>query len=150
IDVESSPPRQRELLQRQWTALALDAAAVKENVDVFVSGNPHDQNSRELDRILTKGTTHQRWNWLFKLLQLRRYDLIVVDTALTFSPFNAADEEKVRQLFAWVSILRRTEPFPAVILVVHLRKPDRKSRGPTLLQDPYGWTEEILGSVVWS
>jgi hypothetical protein len=76
--------------------------------------------------------------------------VIVIDTALAFTPFKAHDEGQVRMLFKWASTLRSMPPHPAIIFVVHLRKPDQKQKKPTLLEDPYAWTDEILGSVVWS
>jgi hypothetical protein len=35
-------------------------------------------------------------------------------------------------------------------MVLHLRKRDRQAQGPKLIDDPHAWTEEVLGSVVWS
>ena len=37
-----------------------------------------------------------------------------------------------------------------IILTVHLRKPDRKNKPPTLITDPHAWWDEVLGSVVWA
>jgi len=149
IDLESSPARHREQMQRQWRTMSIGDEAAR-NIDAFVRGNADDPNSRELDRVLTKCSHVQRWIWLKKVATRRGYGLIVVDTALAFTPFKAADEEKTRSLFSWASGLRQAPSHPAIVLVLHLRKPDRKTPTPKLLEDPYSWTDEFLGSGVWS
>ena len=55
--------------------MGVDAALLRDNVDVFVSGNLYDRNSRELDRVLTRCDNRQRWNWIFHLHQQRHYEL---------------------------------------------------------------------------
>jgi hypothetical protein len=149
IDVESQPQDHRHTLSRQWAALQLDAGQVGRSVDMFVRGVREDPNSEELERIL-----HQpndiRWKWVENLVERGRYDLLVVDTVLTFSPFKSSDEDRARELFASISSLCRAASRPAFVGTVHLRKRDRKGKIPTLLEDAMGWTEEILGSIVWS
>src|SRR5215813_906043 len=94
-------------------------------------------------------SNQDRLEWLTRLAPQRHYGLIVIDTALAFTPFKAHDEGQARALFRWAT-LRNRAPYPAIIFVVHLRKPDQKAHRPSLLEDPYTWTDEILGSVVWS
>lgn len=149
IDVESQPQDYRTILARQWDALGLDASRVARSVDMFVRGVPDDPNSRELERILGQ-KNEVRWQWIQNLVEQGQYGLVVVDTMLTFSPFKSGDETRVRELFASLLKLCRQGLSPAFLGSVHLRKRDRKARIPTLLEDPTGWTEEILGTVVWS
>jgi hypothetical protein len=149
IDVESQPQDYRTLLRRQWTALNLDADHVGRSVDLFARGVPDDPNSRELERIL-RCSNIKKWEWVTNLVQLGQYGLVIVDTVLTFSPFKSGDEEKVRELYAALACIARSASRPAVLVIVHLRKKDRKGQTPTLLEDPMAWTEEILGSIVWS
>lgn len=149
IDVESQPQDYRTLLRRQWTALHLDADHVGRSVDLFARGVPNDPNSRELERILHCSSI-KKWEWFTNVVKQGDYGLVTIDTVLTFSPFKAADEDKVRELYAVLGSIARGASRPAVLATVHLRKKDRKGQPPTLLEDPMAWTEEILGSVIWA
>jgi hypothetical protein len=151
IDVESDPAAYRETLKAQWASLRLHPQQVALNMDLIALGVPNDPNSRELSRIRHQPLP-RRWEWVGNVVTQCQSGLVVIDTALSFSPFKAGDEEKTRLMFSWISAILRVPPYPAVLLAVHLRKQDRQrgSTTPTLLEDPHGWTEEILGSIVWS
>jgi hypothetical protein len=149
VDVESQAEDHRTLQRRQCEALGLDTNRVGQAVDLFVRGVPDDPNSRELERVLRLENA-TRLKWLMNLAAQRDYGLVTIDTALTFAPFKSGDEEEVRLLYAALSKISRTASRPAVLLTLHLRKRDRKAQLPTLLEDPMGWTEEILGTVIWS
>ena len=150
IDLESRPDRLMASLKRQATALGTDLDQVGQQLDVFVRGNPGDPNSRELDRMLTAVPIIKRWTWLRNIIAARQYGLVIIDTGLVFWPIKSTDEEKVRQLFSGLSILKNQPPYPAFLLTLHLRKPDRRATPPSLLEDPFAWTDEILGSRAWS
>jgi hypothetical protein len=149
FDLETPPDKHRRLLRTLCEALDLDLGVVQGNIDVFVRGNPHDGNSRELDRVMRLKAL-QRWQWLTKVVERRQYDLIIVDTFLSFLPFKSGDEGSVRTVFSEMAALRASAPYPALWLSLHLRKPDRRAPAPTLYADPYGWLQETLGSVVWA
>jgi hypothetical protein len=148
IDVESQPQDYRAILANQWSALGLNAD-VAQSIDMCARGVPNDQNSRELERILNQ-KNDVKWRWIENVVERGQYGLVIIDTVLTFSPFKSSDEDRVRELFAALARLSRQGSFPAVLGSVHLRKRDRKAKIPPLLEDPCGWTEEILGSIVWS
>lgn len=151
IDLENSPGMQRAILQQQWQAMGLDQALVQDNMDAFVCGNPHDPNSRELDRILTASAS-DKLQWLGSLARTRAYDLIFIDTILAFVGLKSTDEIQIRAMFRELRAIRSTPPFPAIGLTIHLRKGSERGRDEevTLLDNPRQWTEEFLGSGVWS
>jgi hypothetical protein len=150
LDLESNPERHRQTLTTIAAGLKVDQAALGNGMDVFVRGNPNDPNSRELDRALRQlATSKKRFSWLGNLLAEREYHLLVIDTALAFFQAKSSDEVAVRQIMAGVSDLRLIPPYPAIFLILHLRKRDKRFKGPSLLEDPQGWTEEVLGTVVW-
>jgi AAA domain len=149
IDLETKPARHRALLEQQARALSIDVGALE--LDVFVRGNPADPNSRELERVLLNATKFgDRFSWLQNLIERRGYGYVAVDTALMFWPVKSSDETAVRLLFKHIRQLCLTPPHAAIAPVLHLRKQDRKGTCPALLDDPHGWTEEMLGSIVWS
>jgi hypothetical protein len=149
VDVESQAEDHRTLQRRQCEALSLDINRVGQAVDLFGRGVPKDPNSGELERIL-RCPNVTRLKWLMNLVNQGDYGLVIVDTALTFTPFKAHDENEVRLMYAALSAITHSKSRPAALISLHLRKRDRKAQLPTLLEDPMGWTEEILGSVVWS
>jgi hypothetical protein len=149
IDLESRPDKLRVALLRQAQALGLDARQAGHSLDVFMRGNPADPNSRELERILGVAPI-QRGAELQKLVAAREYGLVIVDTALTFWPFKSSDEERVRGIFLWMSMIKSQPPYPSFLLTLHLRKVDRRALPARLLDDPYAWTDEIMGTRVWS
>jgi hypothetical protein len=129
----------------------VDQGVLGGNLDLFTRGNPHDPNAKEVDRVLAK-VIHpkDRFAWLERIISERQYELVILDTALALFPINSSDERHVRYIMGQVQALRQIPPYPAIVLVVHLRKRDKQFRPPSLLEDPFAWTEEMLGSIVWS
>ena len=149
FDLETSPDKHRRLLRTQCDALGLELTKAQANIDVFVRGNPNDANSCELARVMRLKAL-QRWNWLTNVVEQRRYDLIIIDTLLSFLPFKSTDEGAVRTVYDEMDALQACAPFPAIWFSLHLRKPDRRAPGPPLYSDPHGWLQDTLGSVVWA
>ena len=149
IDVESPPDRFQATIRAQCAAMNVELSAIDQSLDLFVLGNPNDPNSVELERIMNAPAPY-RWEWVRNLAGERQYGLVSIDTMLTFDPFNSSDEERVRELFASLRRIRNEPPHPTLLGSLHLRKGDRKSPPPRLADDPYVWTQEILGSTIWS
>jgi hypothetical protein len=151
IDMESPPDRLHQLLRRQWNALGDDrvGARAAEQLRLFSRGSPFDPNSRELDRLMRLDNA-ARFQFLSAIVEEERPELVVIDTLLSYAPFKSSDEARVRDLYWWLSDIRNSESKPAIVYTVHLRKRDRRVPLPPLADDPQGWTEEILGSVVFS
>lgn len=149
IDSESLPDKLREMQFRQWTALGESWEMATQRMRLFVRGVPDDPNSRELERVMQLGNFH-RLKWMTEICGMFPSSLLVVDTALTFVPLKSSDEEGVRTLFKYLQDIRSKPGAPAILLTLHLRKKDRKAKAPSLLDDPFDWTQEVLGSVVWS
>lgn len=150
IDLESDASRYLETAETQWKALGIDPIKASEGIDLFVRGNPNDPNSESLEQALLEDDWQKRLDWLGEHIRSDAYGLVIIDPLLALFPFKAADEEKVRKLLSEISSIKRQSPYPAILFSHHLRKEDRRSRGPTLLKDPAGWSQEILGSMVWS
>jgi len=148
FDLETSADKHRQLLRIQCEALGLELDTVHENIDVFVRGNPNDPNSRELDRIMHLKPA-QRWSWFTKVVEQRQYDFVSLDTLLAFLTFRSTDEGMVRIVFDYMDALTAVAPYPAIGFSLHLRKIDRRALGPSLYEDPHGWLQDTLGSVVW-
>jgi hypothetical protein len=150
IDMESNPGRLRTLITDQAQALGVSLNQV--DLDVFVLGNPREPNSRELERVLSKVVIPpKRFAWFEGLIEERQYGFVVVDTFLNLFPMKPGDELAVRGLTSGLRRLCRAPPYPMIAGTLHLRKQDRKATTPiTLLEDPHGWIEEVLGTVAWS
>jgi hypothetical protein len=149
VDAESQPANLFRLMRQQWDMLGDIEPFVSDYFHLFVRGLHADPNSRELERIM-KLSAADKWRWLSRVADLTKPTLVAIDTLLTFSPFASRDEERTRHAFANLADLRHLDSRPAILSTVHLRKRDRRARVPSLLEDPFGWVEEILGSVVWS
>ena len=151
IDLESSPGQLRRQIPRQWRALHIEPSAVGDAFELLGRGNKRDPNCRELERICRSALSNaERCAWLGTLVRQQQYGIVIVDTALALWPIAAKDDLGVRELFAELSKIAKDPPYPAILLSVHLRKRLRQAPPPPLADDPRGWCDEILGSVVWA
>ena len=150
IDLESQPQDIHELIDRQCTALGVSLEEISPQLDLFVRGNPNDANSRELERVCSRLKPNDRAEWLQDLVEKGEYGALLIDPILDLFPYSSTDEEKIRRMLGDLSEIRYRRPYPLIQLTVHLRKGDRKYKPPSLITDPHGWLEEILGTVVWA